>query len=67
MFWDVTADCESFPTLHGLVQVVHVPSTQQQTIQHALTEAGTAPAGLLHLRFGIHPHPCSCWTAPLQM
>lgn len=62
----VAVFCEHFPTLHVLIQVLHVPSTQQQTAQHTPSEAGTIPAGLLCLRFGIHPHPCISWTTLLQ-
>ncbi len=67
MFGDVTAYCKSFPTLYVLIKVLHVSSEQQQTVQHTLTEAGTAPAGPLHLCFGIHPHPYSSWTAPTNV
>lgn len=40
---------QNFPTLHVLIQVLHVSGAQRHTVQHTPTEAGTTAAGLLHL------------------
>lgn len=58
--WDAAVYCESFPTLHELIQVLHVPGAQQQAACHTPPPAGAPPAALLHLHLGIHPHPDRC-------
>lgn len=53
-------------TLHELIQILHISSAQQQSIWHPPAEAGTSPAGPLHLCFRVHPHAGSCRASVLQ-